>query len=90
MKTFLKTQGFPEILAKWAQEQIANTRNGGTICQILIWGFAIPSRQSPREKKNQTKNKELQRFACLEDRELDDVVDGTFKQIRQIMQSNAK
>ena len=41
-------------------------------------------------KKKQTKNKELQRFACLDDRELDDVVDGTFKQIRQIMQSNAE
>ena len=63
MKTFLKTRGFPEMLAKWAQEQITNTRNGGKICQILIWGFAIPSRQSPREKK--TNKKQRTSALCL-------------------------
>ena len=52
--------------------------------------ICYPFTSEPKGKKKQTKNKELQRFACLDDRELDDVVDGTFKQIRQIMQSNAE
>ena len=47
--------------------------------------ICYPLTPEPKGKKKQTKNKELQRFACLDDRELDDVVDGTFKQIRQIM-----
>ena len=41
-------------------------------------------------KKKANENKEIQRFTCFDDRELDDVVDGKFKQIRQIMQSNAE
>ena len=52
--------------------------------------LSLHVRAQGKKKKKQTKNKELQRFACLDDRELDDVVDGTFKQIRQIMQSNAE
>ena len=49
--------------------------------------ICYPFTSEPKGKKT---NKELQRFACLDDRELDDVVDRTFKQIRQIMQSNAE
>ena len=43
------------------------------ICQILIWGWADLFPPEPEEKKQ--KKEEPQRFACLNDRELDDLVE---------------
>lgn len=42
--------------------------------QILILSLAIWKHLSPMEQ--QQKNKELQHFACIGDRQLDDIVEG--------------